>query len=116
MSSSRFFTLRFMTQVAIVYRRSHYAQASNMLTRPVGPLREVRIADDLSPVHVVQLINQSTIITTYCIATPTADFFASIVCLADAPPPLIAGAAPSAAQLDGCERILGKQDHRAQAR
>ena len=28
-----------------------------MLTRPVGPLRKVRITDDLSLVHVVQLVN-----------------------------------------------------------
>ena len=40
-----------------LYGRSHSAQASNMLTRPVGPLRKVRITDDLSLVHVVQLIN-----------------------------------------------------------
>ena len=40
-----------------LYGRSHSAQSSNMLTRPVGPLRKVRITDDLSLVHVVQLIN-----------------------------------------------------------
>ena len=40
-----------------LYGRSHSAQSSNMLTRPVGPLRKVRITDDLSLVHVVQLVN-----------------------------------------------------------
>ena len=51
-----------------------------------------------------------SIITKNCITTPTAPLFASIVCLADAPPPLFAGAAPSAAKLDGCERVLRKRD------
>ena len=56
-SHSIFATASFMTQVTFLYRRSHSAHASNMLTRPVGPLRKVRITDDLSLVHVVQLVN-----------------------------------------------------------
>ena len=36
--------------------------ASNMLTRPVRPLFEVQIADDLSLVHVMQLINHHQVL------------------------------------------------------
>ena len=113
LSRSIFATASFMTQATYFCTADHILH--NLVTCSRAHLDHCAKSESLTTCLWCMSCSLS-IITKNCIATPTAPLFASIVCLADAPPPLFAGAAPSAAKLDGCERVLRKRDHRAQAR